>query len=92
MGFAQELGRHLQIGMRYDHYDPDADARRHLPLQVVPVDRSYATLSYMIAVRLPPARFVAQYDRNWNALGHDVTGAPTTLKDDAFTLRSEIVF
>jgi hypothetical protein len=91
-GFTQEIGEILQVGMRYDRYDPDADARRALPVQVVPLDLSYATLAYLIAIRLPSARFLAEYDRNWNSLGRDASGAPTTLKDDAFTIRAEMVF
>ncbi len=92
IGFDQELGAHLQLGMRYDRYDPDVDARRQAPTQVVPVDRTYSTLAYTLVVRLPPTRFLVELDHVGNALGRGANGAPTTLKDDALTIRGEAVF
>lgn len=92
IGFDQEVGPHLQLGMRYDRYDPDADARRQVPTQLVPVDRTYSTLAYTMVIRLPPARFLVEYDHVGNALGRGANGAPTTLKDDAMTVRGEVLF
>lgn len=91
-GFTQEIGAHLQMGMRWDRYDPDADARSQLPTQVVPVDRAYSTLAYTLVFKLPPTRWLLEYDHVGNALGRSVSGAPTTLKDDALVLRGEVVF
>lgn len=80
------------VGVRYDRYDPDADASEQRAIALVPVDRTYATWSFMATGYYPPARLIAQYDLRRNALGRAPSGAPTTLSDDAFTLRAEVAF
>lgn len=92
LGFVQDLGPFVQVGMRYDRYDPDLDARQQLPTALVAVDRAYTRLAYLASVRWAPARFSVEYDHVGNALGRDVRGAPTTLRDDALTLRGEVMF
>lgn len=92
VGVTQELTRWAQIGVRYDRYDPDADAREREPFALVPRDLSFATWSFMAAARVPYGRLVAQYDLRSNALGRDASGAPATLADDSFTLRAEARF
>lgn len=91
-GFSQELFEHLQLGMRWDRYDPDADARDQLPTRIVPLDRAYSMLVYTVVFKLGPTRWIVEYDHVGNALGRSASGAPTTLKDDALTLRGEVVF
>ena len=92
LGVTQELTRWGMIGVRYDTYDPDADARDQRAFGLVPKDSSLETWSFMGQVRWKTARLLAQYDHRSNALGRDVTGAPTTLEDDSFTLRAVVGF
>jgi hypothetical protein len=88
----QELTRWALVGVRYDTFDPDADAREQRPFALVPRDSSLSTWSFMGTLRYKKARLVAEYDHRKNALGRDVTGAPTTLADDSFTLRAVVGF
>ena len=88
----QELTRWGMIGVRYETYDPDADARDQRAFGLVPKDSSLETWSFMGQVRWKTARLLAQYDHRSNALGRDVTGAPTTLADDSFTMRAVVGF
>ncbi|MCC6644319.1 MAG: hypothetical protein IT374_01950 [Polyangiaceae bacterium] len=92
VGLTQELTRHAMIGVRYDRYDPDADADEQRGLRRVPRSRARSTLAFAAALRRPPGRLVLEYDRNQNALGREASGAPTSMADDALTLRAEIVF
>jgi hypothetical protein len=91
-GFVQEITRWAHVGVRYDHYNPDADAREREPFALVPRDLSLSTWSFMAAARLPYGRLVGQYDVRSNALGRTAGGVPTTLADDSFTLRVEAKF
>ena len=92
VGATQEITRYAQVGLRYDRYDPDADASERTPFALVPRDLAMSTWSFLAAARAPFGRLVAQYDRRRNALGRDATGSPTTLADDSFTLRAEARF
>lgn len=92
VGAAQEITRWALVGVRYDRYDPDADAREQEPFALVPRDTSMSTWSFSATGRTRVARLVAQYDRRTNALGRDASGRPTTLADDSFTLRAEVRF
>ncbi len=92
VGAAQEITRWALVGVRYDTYDPDADAREQEPFAVIPRDRSMSTWSFSAAARTGVARLVGQYDHRTNALGRDASGRPTTLADDSFTLRAEVRF
>jgi hypothetical protein len=92
VGATQDLTRFAQVGVRYDRYDPDSDAREREPFALVPRDLSMSTWSFMAAARAPFGRLVAQYDHRTNALGRNPAGAPATLADDSFTLRAEARF
>lgn len=92
VGVTQELTRWALVGVRYDTFDPDADARDQRPFALVPKDSSLSTWAFMATARWNKARLVAEYDHRKNALGRDVTGAPTTLADDSFTLRAVVGF
>src|SRR5262249_55502837 len=69
VGFTQELGRHGLVGVRYDRYNPDADARDQEGLNLVPADQTFTTLACAAALRWGPHRFTLEYDHNTNALG-----------------------
>ncbi len=92
VGATQELTKYGLIGLRYDRYDPDQDAREQSAAQVVPRDRSYSTLALLAMLRYGRARLSFEYDVNRNELGRDASGAPTNLKSDAATLRGQVVF
>ncbi|MBX3226755.1 MAG: hypothetical protein KIT84_38950 [Labilithrix sp.] len=92
LGVSQELTRYAVVGVRYDAYDPDADAREQEPFRVVPRDTSVTTWSFNATGRLGAGRLIAQYDHRTNTLGRDAAGRPTTLADDSFTLRAEVRF
>ncbi len=91
-GATQEITRWGMIGARYDRYDPDNDASEQRPLSLVPVDRSYGTLALMGMVRYETARLLLEYDINTNPLGIGANGSPTTLADNALTVRGQLVF
>lgn len=92
VGVWQELTRWAMVAVRYDRYNPDADAREQTPFAIVPRDPSFSTWSFSATGRAGSARLVAEYDRRTNALGRDPSGRPTTLADDSFTLRAEVRF
>ena len=93
VGFTQELGRLGMVGVRYDRYNPDADAAEQVALNLIPVDRTYTTLAIAAGLRFGAAhRITLEYDRNTNALGRTMAGLPTTLGSDVLTLRCQVLF
>jgi hypothetical protein len=88
----QDLGAHATVGARYDYYNPDRDAGDRQAGIAVPADASYSTLGLVAALRAPFGRLIVEYDINRNHLGRDAAGLPTTLADNAFTLRGEVRF
>lgn len=91
-GVTQEITRWGMIGVRYDRYDPDADAHEQRAIRVVPADRSHATLALMAMLRYQNGRLVVEYDRNHDALGRTASGVPTSLASDAVILRGQEAF
>jgi hypothetical protein len=92
VGATQEVTRWAAIGARYDRYNPDADANMQRGVAVVPVDRTYSTLALMGMLRYGAERLLLEYDVNTNPLGIAPNGAPTTLADNALTVRAQGVF
>lgn len=92
LGAAQELTRYAELAIRYDLYEPDADATRSQAGNVVPSDTRFRTWSFALSGKLPPGRLVLEYDHQRNQLGRSASGVPTTLEDDALTLRAEARF
>ena len=92
LSVTQELTNWALVGVRYDTFDPDADARDQRPFALVPRDASLSTWAFMATARWKKARLVAEYDHRTNSLGRDASGAPTTLADDSFTLRAVVGF
>lgn len=89
----QELSRWAQVGIRYDRYNPDLDSSDRQAGVLVPNNASVSTLSLVGAARYRDvARFIVEYDVNRNHLGRDASGRPTNLRDNALTLRAEVVF
>jgi hypothetical protein len=80
------------IGARYDRYNPDMDATSQVTGSLVPKDATYSTLTLMAMFRYDTGRLVVEYDHNTNAVGRDVSGLPTNLKDDALIVRAQVTF
>jgi hypothetical protein len=91
-GATQELTPWAMVGARYDLYNPNGDASQQRASNHVPVNRAYSTLALMGMARYRQARLLLEYDINRNPLGTGANGAPTTLADNALTLRGQLVF
>jgi hypothetical protein len=93
VGVTQQLTRWAAIGLRYDRYDPDADAREQAGAQLVPRDRTFSTWALVAAAFYPPwVRLSLEWDHNRNPLGRDASGAPATLGADMLTLRAQAIY
>jgi hypothetical protein len=88
----QDVGRHVQVGVRYDFYDPDRDATGLQGAVLVPSSRSYRTLAMALALRYGSYRLLFEYEVNRNYLGRDSEGTPTSMKDNLFAMRSQVQF
>ena len=78
------------LGVRFDRYDPDADAGELRAGNLVPSDASLSTLAIGAALRHAHGRLILEYDHNTNHSGRSISGVPTNLADDAVTLRAEV--
>ena len=93
VGFTQELTKWAMLGVRYDRYDPDADATERIAASIVPRDSSFSTVAVALAaIYAPYVRLVVEYDHHTNALGRKPSGAPTTLGSDVLTFRAQAQF
>lgn len=93
VGVTQEIMPYAIVGVRYDAYNPDRDSTRTSNGRVILQDPTFSTVAIAAAARLPGyGRLIAEYDHNKNANGRNADGSPTTLRDDAFTLRAEATF
>jgi hypothetical protein len=92
VSLSQEVTRYATFGVRFDAYDPDADATVQRGVSLVPTSHVYTTTAFTVAGRRPPGRLIFEYDHNTNNLGRTAGGPPTTLADDAWTVRGEVVF
>jgi hypothetical protein len=89
----QQLTPWAAVGVRYDRYDPDADAREQVGASLVPRDKTFATLGVVAAAMFKRyGRLSLEWDHNWNALGIATTGAPETLGSDVVTVRGQVLF
>ena len=93
LAVTQEVTRFALVGVRYDRYDPDADATDRAGARLVPRDQTFSTLAIALAGVWPRyARFTLEWDHNTNALGRSPTGAPATLGGEMVTLRAQVTF
>ena len=87
----QEVTRWGVVGLRFDYYDPNSDAFDKRGGKLLPYSEAIKTFSPMVGLVLPErARLLFQYDFNKNALARDVTGVPSSLKSDVWTLRLQV--
>lgn len=88
----QDVGPYGAVGVRYDYYNPNQDSTDRSKGILVPTDFSYSTIAAVAAAQIQGVRLVVEYDHNRNTLGRDAAGRPTTLKDDAVTVRAQVVY
>jgi hypothetical protein len=90
-GLRQYLTRHVEIGLRYDMYDPDRDASQRAGVRLVPGDARFSTLGAAVAwCSLAYLRLTLMYEHRENPLGRSASGTPTTLAADTLTLRGQL--
>ncbi len=92
IGAVQELGAHVQIGVRYDRYDADRDALDRQGADLINVRKVFSTLAVMASGRWHDARLTVAYDHERNPFGRGDDGAPTTRAADRVTLRAQVGF
>lgn len=93
LGVSQTITPYLQVGLRYDFYDPDADRQEQRGPERVPISVAFATLAVTAAVQHPRyGRVAVEYSNQRNALGRTAAGAPTTLGRDSVVLRAQVAF
>jgi hypothetical protein len=92
VGATQELTKWGMVGVRYDAYNPNSDASQQRAITLVPINRSYTTRAFMAMARYRGSRLLLEYDINTNPLGIGSNGAPTTLADNALTVRAQVSF
>ena len=92
----QDLGRHFQLGLRYDYYNPDLDSTDRQAGELVLSSQAISTVSAAAALVGKAGgisgRIVAEYDWVADHQGRDSSGIPTDLKNNVFTLRGEVAF
>lgn len=93
ISISQQLTQHAEVGVRYDHYDPDFDANEREGPALVPFNASFGTVAVSAAWRtFDPVRVVLEYNHRDNALGRNRNGTPTTLDSDSFAVRAQFAF
>lgn len=93
VGFTQTFFDVAMIGLRFDRYDPDADARDQQGATLVPKNAAFSSMAIAVAwLPVESARLIAEYDHNDNALGRNAAGEPARLADDTFTVRAQLGF
>lgn len=91
-GVVQDVGDHVQLGVRYDRYDADRDAMDREGVDLVTTHQIFSTLAVMASARWRDARLVVEYDRARNPFGRGDDGAPTTRAADRVTVRAQVGF
>jgi hypothetical protein len=93
VGARQAITRHVEVGARYDVYDPDFDRSERRGTTFVPVDARFGTLSVFAALHtFQTLRLTVQYDHRRNPLGRTASGAEATLAADTLVVRAQLVF
>ena len=91
VALVHEVTRWALAGVRWDRYDPNADARTAIGGKLLPVDQAVTTWSPLVGVTVRErARLVFQYDFIRDHLGKDERGVPVDLRNDQATLRLQV--
>ncbi|MBL4634801.1 MAG: hypothetical protein JKY56_13085 [Kofleriaceae bacterium] len=93
----QELGQHATLGVRFEHYEPSADALDLFGGMTVVTRRRFRTLTTGLSANLPladgtRARILLEYEYQQNSLGRDNRGLPAQLDNDTLRVRAEMAF
>ncbi|HYV49065.1 MAG TPA: hypothetical protein VFA20_29600 [Myxococcaceae bacterium] len=92
-GAVQRLPAGFALGVRFDRYAPDADARDAQGAQVVPLDSSLSTWAFAASWSWRgTARVLLELDHEDNLLGRAANGAPARLASDSLVARAEVAF
>jgi hypothetical protein len=93
----QELTKHASLGVRFEQYDPNADALELFDGMTVVTRRRFRTLTSGVAGHLPlgggvRGKILAEYEAQRNSLGRDNQGRPAQLDNDTLRIRMELRF
>lgn len=87
----QDVTEYGVLGLRFDHYDPNADFLEKQKGKLLPASQAIDTVSPVVGLVLPGvARLVFQYDLVSDSLAKDYRGVPTDLANDRWTLRLQV--
>jgi hypothetical protein len=93
----QELTKHASLGLRFEQYDPNADALELFDGMTVVTRRRFRTLTTGVAGHMhlgggARGRILAEYEAQRNSLGRDNQGRPAQLDNDTLRIRMELRF
>ena len=93
----QELTKHASLGVRFEQYEPNADALELFDGMTVVTRRRFRTLTTGLAGHIhlgggARARILAEYEAQKNSLGRDNQGRPAQLDNDTLRIRMELRF
>ncbi len=90
-GVTQEITPYGVVGFRFDYYNPNFDATDSRGGKLLPVSDAIKTYSPLVGLVLPDrARLLFQYDVIKDALARNLTGVPTDLRNNVWTLRLQV--
>lgn len=97
VGLTQEIGPWVEVGTRYEHYEPNADRLELFDGINVIARRKFRAVNLGAALRYrfnrsTKARLLVEYEFQDNALGRTSTGRPAKLNNNTFRTRVEVVF
>jgi hypothetical protein len=93
----QQLTSHATVGVRFEQYEPNADALELFDGLTVVTRRRFRTLTTGVSGNLrlsatARARLLVEYEYQRNSLGRDNQGRPAQLDNDTLRLRAEVAF
>jgi len=91
IGLTQSIAHYAQLGVRYSHYDPNADWLDLRRGNFQPRSAAIRTVSAVAAAELPGnSRLVFQYDFVRDYLARDEQGVPTDADNNQFGIRLQV--
>lgn len=93
----QEITENATLGVRFEQYEPNADALELFGGMTVVTRRRFRTLTTAVAANLPlggvsRARILGEYEYQKNSIGRDNQGRPAQLDNDTLRIRMEMRF
>ncbi len=91
-GLTHELFNTYVVGLRYDHYDPNADFFDKRGGKLFPTAQAIDTLALLGGIAIKDrARIVFEYDIVKDHLARTSAGIPTDLANNSWTLRLQVL-